>query len=66
MGSGTLEAPPPIPSLLPRILKLLADTRTVLGGHSTQDMLDALGKLIPVLRAVGGGGRDPGCNSGRE
>ncbi|XP_021059994.1 ATP-binding cassette sub-family A member 7 isoform X1 [Mus pahari] len=37
------------------ISRLLADTRTVLGGHSTQDMLDALGKLIPVLRAVGGG-----------
>jgi hypothetical protein len=60
MGSWTLEAPPPTPSLLPRISRLLADTRTVLGGHSIQDMLDALGKLIPVLRAVGGGGRDLG------
>lgn len=39
------------------ISRLLADTRTVLGGHSIQDMLDALGKLIPVLRAVGGGAR---------
>ena len=29
------------------ISRLLADTRTVLGGHSIQDMLDALGKLIP-------------------
>lgn len=73
MGSGALEATPPIPSLLPRISRLLADARTVLGGRNTQDMLDALRKLIPVLRAVGGGGRDLeqgtlflwGCNSGR-
>ncbi|XP_063119240.1 ATP-binding cassette sub-family A member 7 isoform X4 [Rattus norvegicus] len=37
------------------ISRLLADAHTVLGGHSTQDMLAALGKLIPVLRAVGSG-----------
>lgn len=72
-GERTLEAPPPIPSLPPRISRLLADARTALGSHSTQDMLAALGKLIPVLREVGGEGRDLeqgtfifwGCNSGR-
>ncbi|XP_051028674.1 phospholipid-transporting ATPase ABCA7 [Acomys russatus] len=35
------------------ISRLLADARTVLGGRSTRDMLAALGKLIPVLRAGG-------------
>lgn len=72
-GERTLEAPPPIPSLPPRISRLLADARTALGSHSTQDMLAALGKLIPVLREVGGEGRDLeqgtfifwSCNSGR-
>lgn len=74
-GEWTLEAPPPslIASLPLRISRLLADARTALGGQSTQDMLAALGKLIPVLREVGGGGRDReqetlilwGCNSGR-
>lgn len=74
-GDWTLEAPPPslVASLLLRISRLLADARTALGGQSTQDMLAALGKLIPVLREVGGGGRDReqetlilwGCNSGR-
>ncbi|GAB1295321.1 ATP-binding cassette sub-family A member 7 [Apodemus speciosus] len=37
----------------PGISRLLADARTVLGGQSTQDMLDALRKLIPVFKAVG-------------
>ncbi|XP_052020849.1 phospholipid-transporting ATPase ABCA7 isoform X3 [Apodemus sylvaticus] len=39
------------------VSRLLADARTVLGGRSTQDMLDALRKLIPVLKAVGGRAR---------
>ncbi|XP_036026831.1 LOW QUALITY PROTEIN: phospholipid-transporting ATPase ABCA7 [Onychomys torridus] len=35
------------------ISRLLADARTVLGGRSTQEMLAALGKLVPLLRAAG-------------
>ncbi|XP_003502609.2 phospholipid-transporting ATPase ABCA7 isoform X2 [Cricetulus griseus] len=37
------------------ISRLLADTRTVLGGRSTTEMLAALGKLMPLLRGLGGG-----------
>lgn len=35
------------------ISRLLADARTVLAGRSTQEMLAALGKLTPLLRAAG-------------
>ncbi|XP_059108000.1 phospholipid-transporting ATPase ABCA7 [Peromyscus eremicus] len=37
------------------VSRLLADARAVLGGRSTQEMLAALGKLMPLLRAAGGG-----------
>ncbi|CAH6779324.1 phospholipid-transporting ATPase ABCA7 [Phodopus roborovskii] len=37
------------------ISRVLADARTVLGGRSTREMLAALGKLMPLLRAMGGG-----------
>ncbi|CAO2641510.1 ATP-binding cassette sub-family A member 7 [Lemmus lemmus] len=38
------------------ISRLLADARAVLGGRSIREMLAALGKLKPQLRAMGGGG----------
>lgn len=41
----------------PRITRLLSDAHAVLGGRSIREMLAALGKLMPLLRAMGAGGR---------
>ncbi|KAK7803894.1 hypothetical protein U0070_020111 [Myodes glareolus] len=44
------------------ISRLLADARAVLGGRSVREMLAALGKLVPLLRATGGGAWPPESN----
>ncbi|CAO2641511.1 ATP-binding cassette sub-family A member 7 [Lemmus lemmus] len=44
------------------ISRLLADARAVLGGRSIREMLAALGKLKPQLRAMGGGAWPPESN----
>lgn len=57
-GTGvSAEPPPPAPSV-PRVSRLLADARAVLGGPSAHRTLASLGKLMPVLRAAGGPGEE--------
>ncbi|KAH0514125.1 ATP-binding cassette sub-family A member 7 [Microtus ochrogaster] len=44
------------------VSRLLTDARAVLGGRSIREMLAALGKLMPLLRAMGGGAWPPESN----
>lgn len=53
LGMGvSAETPPTAPSV-PRVSRLLADARTVLGGPSAHRTLASLGKLMSLLRAAG-------------
>ncbi|XP_075831677.1 phospholipid-transporting ATPase ABCA7 isoform X3 [Microtus pennsylvanicus] len=44
------------------VSRLLTDARAVLGGRRIREMLAALGKLMPLLRAMGGGAWPPESN----
>lgn len=54
---GSDSSPSSRPLSAPRVSRLLTDARAVLGGRRIREMLAALGKLMPLLRAMGGGGR---------
>lgn len=52
------QNPTSFPYSVPRVSRLLADARTVLGGPSAQRTLTGLGKLMPLLRAMSSRGRE--------
>lgn len=55
---GCSPKPPPPAIFVPRVSRLLADARTILGGPSAHRMLTSLGKLMPTLRAAQGAGEE--------